>query len=162
MDAFFAALYEAYQRALRAYNAVDFDDLILLPVSLLRDNAALRERWQNRIRYLLVDEYQDTNGAQYELVRLLVGVRADDTLSGVRVVAHRETPGLGDAIELPSIVGLTLTAEPIFPTDPDILHLQRLHTPNANDIDLYQFQLCLLYTSPSPRDGLLSRMPSSA
>ncbi|MDJ0739363.1 MAG: DNA helicase Rep [Gammaproteobacteria bacterium] len=81
-DAFFAALYAAYQRALRAYNAVDFDDLILLPVSLLRADPALRERWQNRIRYLLVDEYQDTNGAQYEMVRLLVGVRGALTVVG--------------------------------------------------------------------------------
>ena len=82
LDAYYAALYGAYQRALRAYNAVDFDDLILLPVKLLDTNPALRERWQNRIRYLLVDEYQDTNGAQYALVRLLVGVRAALTVVG--------------------------------------------------------------------------------
>ena len=82
VQAFHAALYGAYQRALRAYNAVDFDDLILLPVSLLRNDGALRERWQNRIRYLLVDEYQDTNGAHYELVRLLVGVRGALTVVG--------------------------------------------------------------------------------
>ncbi|MCB1723326.1 MAG: DNA helicase Rep [Chromatiaceae bacterium] len=81
-EAFYAALYGAYQRALRAYNAVDFDDLILLPVTLLRDDRELRERWQNRIRYLLVDEYQDTNGAQYEMVRLLVGVRGALTVVG--------------------------------------------------------------------------------
>ena len=82
LDAYYAALYGAYQRALRAYNAVDFDDLILLPVKLLDTDPALRERWQNRIRYLLVDEYQDTNGAQYALVRLLVGVRAALTVVG--------------------------------------------------------------------------------
>lgn len=81
-EAFYAALYGAYQRALGAYNAVDFDDLILRPVRLLRDDTALRERWQNRIRYLLVDEYQDTNGAQYEMVRLLVGVRGALTVVG--------------------------------------------------------------------------------
>lgn len=79
---FQAALFAAYQRALRAYNAVDFDELILLPVSLLRDNAEVRERWQNRVRYLLVDEYQDTNNAQYEMVRLLVGVRQALTVVG--------------------------------------------------------------------------------
>ncbi len=82
IEAFHAALYGAYQRALRVYNAVDFDDLILLPVTLLRTDPALRERWQNRIRYLLVDEYQDTNGAQYELVKLLVGVRSALTVVG--------------------------------------------------------------------------------
>ncbi len=81
-EAFCAALYNAYQRALRAYNAVDFDDLIMLPVTLLRGDVQLRERWQNRIHYLLVDEYQDTNGAQYELVRLLVGVRGALTVVG--------------------------------------------------------------------------------
>jgi ATP-dependent DNA helicase Rep len=77
-----ARLYGEYERALRAYNAVDFDDLILRPVELLRDDAALRERWQNRVHHLLVDEYQDTNGAQYELVRLLVGVRGALTVVG--------------------------------------------------------------------------------
>jgi ATP-dependent DNA helicase Rep len=81
-DAFYAALYAAYQHALRVYNAVDFDDLILLPVTLLRSDPELRDRWQNRIRYLLVDEYQDTNGAQYELVKLLVGVRNALTVVG--------------------------------------------------------------------------------
>ena len=80
--AFHAALYGAYERALRAYNGVDFDDLILLPARLLLEHPETRERWQNRIRYLLVDEYQDTNGAQYELVRLLVGVRAGLTVVG--------------------------------------------------------------------------------
>lgn len=82
VGAFHAALYGAYERSLRAYNGVDFDDLILLPAGLLREHTEMRERWQNRIRYLLVDEYQDTNGAQYELVRLLVGVRAALTVVG--------------------------------------------------------------------------------
>jgi ATP-dependent DNA helicase Rep len=82
VDAFHAALYAAYERALRAYNALDFDDLILRPVHLLRTDRALRDRWQDRIRYLLVDEYQDTNGAQYEFVRLLVGVRGALTVVG--------------------------------------------------------------------------------
>jgi len=77
-----ARLYAEYERALRAYNAVDFDDLILRPVELLRGDAQLRERWQNRTHHLLVDEYQDTNGAQYELVRLLVGVRGALTVVG--------------------------------------------------------------------------------
>ncbi len=77
-----ARLYLAYQQALRAYNAVDFDDLIMRPVTLLQQDAGLRERWQHRIHYLLVDEYQDTNGAQYELVRLLVGVRGALTVVG--------------------------------------------------------------------------------
>ncbi len=77
-----ARLYQRYQDALQAYNAVDFDDLIKRPVDLLRRDQEARERWQNRIRYLLVDEYQDTNGAQYELVRLLTGAAARFTVVG--------------------------------------------------------------------------------
>ncbi len=68
-----ARLYGEYNRSLKAYNAVDFDDLILLPVLLFQQHADVLEKWQNRIRYLLVDEYQDTNITQYQLVRLLAG-----------------------------------------------------------------------------------------
>lgn len=68
-----AGLYAQYQQQLAACNALDFDDLIGRPVALLQSDAAVRERWQARVRYLLVDEYQDTNTTQYELVRLLVG-----------------------------------------------------------------------------------------
>ena len=68
-----AMLYDSYTRSLKAYNAVDFDDLILLPVLLLQQYPELLEKWQNRLRYLLVDEYQDTNVTQYQLVKLLAG-----------------------------------------------------------------------------------------
>lgn len=67
---------------MKACNVLDFDDLILLPTLLLQRNEEVRERWQNRIRYLLVDEYQDTNTSQYELVKLLVGKRARFTVVG--------------------------------------------------------------------------------
>jgi len=77
-----ARLYQRYEQALHAYNAVDFDDLIRRPVNALGHDTALRERWQNRIRHLLVDEYQDTNGAQYRLVQLLVGVAPGLTVVG--------------------------------------------------------------------------------
>ncbi len=81
-EAALAGLYAKYEQSLAAYNSCDFDDLIIRPVRLLRDDADARERWQNRIRHLLVDEYQDTNGAQYELVRLLAGPRGAFTVVG--------------------------------------------------------------------------------
>lgn len=77
-----ARLYMHYQQALTAYNAVDFDDLINLPVRLFREQPSILERWQHKIRYLLVDEYQDTNMSQYELVRLLIGDRNGLTVVG--------------------------------------------------------------------------------
>ena len=77
-----ACTYVEYQRTLRAYQAVDFDDLIRLPVELLEDQAETLARWQGRIRYLLVDEYQDTNRCQYTLMKLLAGPRATFTAVG--------------------------------------------------------------------------------
>ncbi len=67
-----ARIYRSYCATLSAYQAVDFDDLIRLPVELFRQNEAVRDAWQRKLRYLLVDEYQDTNTCQYELVKLLV------------------------------------------------------------------------------------------
>ncbi|MBL8481967.1 MAG: UvrD-helicase domain-containing protein, partial [Rhodocyclaceae bacterium] len=81
-DAAAAVAYAGYQRALGAYQAVDFDDLIRLPVDLFEQHAEVRERWQGRLRYLLVDEYQDTNHSQYALLRLLAGPRAAFTAVG--------------------------------------------------------------------------------
>ncbi|MCO7200415.1 DNA helicase Rep [Pseudoalteromonas sp. OANN1] len=80
--ALFAQLYARYQTQLRAYNALDFDDLIMIPTLLLNQSVDVRERWQQRFRYLLVDEYQDTNTSQYQLVKLLVGERARFTVVG--------------------------------------------------------------------------------
>jgi ATP-dependent DNA helicase Rep len=76
---------------MKACNVLDFDDLILLPTLLLQRNEEVRERWQNKIRYLLVDEYQDTNTSQYELVKLLVGQRA--RLPWWAMTTSRSTPG---------------------------------------------------------------------
>jgi ATP-dependent DNA helicase Rep len=67
-----ARIYRSYVATLSAYQAVDFDDLIRLPVELFRTNEPIRDKWQRRLRYLLMDEYQDTNTCQYELVKLLV------------------------------------------------------------------------------------------
>ncbi|MDP4590066.1 MAG: exodeoxyribonuclease V subunit gamma [Burkholderiaceae bacterium] len=77
-----ATVFASYSATLTAYQAVDFDDLIMLPALLLRTNDVVREKWQNRVRYLLVDEYQDTNVCQYELVRQLTGARAMFTAVG--------------------------------------------------------------------------------
>ncbi|MFC0140326.1 DNA helicase Rep [Erwinia mallotivora] len=81
-DKIFAHCYGLYDRHLKSCNVLDFDDLILLPTLLFQRNTEVRERWQQRIRYLLVDEYQDTNTSQYELVKLLVGARARFTVVG--------------------------------------------------------------------------------
>ncbi len=77
-----AQVYQHYVDALQAYNAVDFDDLILKPVQLFQSFPEVLNQWQARIRYLLVDEYQDTNGCQYELVKQLVGLREALTVVG--------------------------------------------------------------------------------
>lgn len=77
-----ARLYTRYERALRAYQAVDFDDLIRLPAMLLMRDEMLAARWQSRIGHLLIDEYQDTNRSQNFLLRLLAGRRAAFTAVG--------------------------------------------------------------------------------
>jgi ATP-dependent DNA helicase Rep len=82
LEARHARLYLDYQRHLEAYNAVDFDDLIRLPTRILQQEAKVLTQWRERIRYLLVDEYQDTNQSQYQLVRLLVGERGSLTVVG--------------------------------------------------------------------------------
>jgi ATP-dependent DNA helicase Rep len=81
-EALAAAAYLSYEATLKAYQAVDFDDLIGLPVKLFAEHPKVLEKWQNRLRYLLVDEYQDTNACQYQLLKLLTGVRAQFTAVG--------------------------------------------------------------------------------
>lgn len=68
-----AAIYSSYQQKLQANNAVDFDDLLLLTLKLLQENAEVREKYQQKFSYLMVDEYQDTNRVQYLLTKLLAG-----------------------------------------------------------------------------------------
>jgi len=68
-----ARVYAEYQRYIQACNAVDLDDLLYLPNQVLRKFDNIRLKWQQRVQYLLVDEYQDTNAAQYQLVKTLVG-----------------------------------------------------------------------------------------
>ncbi len=82
LDVLAARIFAPYERALRAYQAVDFDDLIGLPVRLFDAQPEALERWQNRLRYLLVDEYQDTNRSQYLLLRQLAGSRGAFTAVG--------------------------------------------------------------------------------
>jgi ATP-dependent DNA helicase Rep len=77
-----ARIYAQYQRRLAAFNALDFDDLIARPVALLESDPELVAAWRERIRYLLVDEYQDTNEAQYRLLRALAGPRGAMTVVG--------------------------------------------------------------------------------
>ena len=77
-----ALAYAGYAATLKAYQAMDFDDLIALPVGLFDTHPETLEKWQNRLRYLLVDEYQDTNACQYRLLRQLAGTRAAFTAVG--------------------------------------------------------------------------------
>ena len=67
-----AQIYSSYDATLKAYHAVDFDDLIYLPYMLFNTNQEVLYKWQQKIRYLLIDEYQDTNTCQYQLVKLLI------------------------------------------------------------------------------------------
>jgi len=77
-----ARVYARYQDTLRAYQAVDFDDLIHLPVVLFKQHPEALLRWQLKLRYLLVDEYQDTNDCQYQMIKLLADMRAALTVVG--------------------------------------------------------------------------------
>ena len=77
-----ARIYRSYGATLTAYQAVDFDDLIRLPAMLLSENADVRARWQRRVKYLLIDEYQDTNLCQYRLMCSLAGMRSLFTAVG--------------------------------------------------------------------------------
>lgn len=78
----FSLLYGRYNEALKVYNAVDFDDLIFLPVQFFITHADILSYWKKRIHYLLVDEYQDTNSSQYKLIHLLMADRASFTVVG--------------------------------------------------------------------------------
>ncbi|SDG69801.1 UvrD-helicase domain-containing protein [Propionivibrio dicarboxylicus] len=77
-----AQAYASYAATLKAYQAVDFDDLIVLPVLLFDSYPEVLDKWQNRLRYLLVDEYQDTNACQYRLLKQIAGPRAAFTAVG--------------------------------------------------------------------------------
>ena len=83
-EAVLARIMARYEERLTAYQSVDFDDLIGLPLKLLRDHPEVRERWQAQMGHVLVDEYQDTNASQYELLKHLVNpARSDARLTAV-------------------------------------------------------------------------------
>ncbi len=77
-----ADIYAAYDQLLRQSNALDFDDLLICTVQLLRESTPVREKWQSRFQYIHVDEYQDTNRVQYELLRLLTGPKQNVCVVG--------------------------------------------------------------------------------
>jgi len=77
-----ARAYQRYDQTLRSYQAVDFDDLIAMPLAALERDAAAAGRWRDRLSYLLIDEYQDTNPVQYRLLKMLAGTRAAFTAVG--------------------------------------------------------------------------------
>ncbi len=77
-----ADIYAAYEQLLHKSNALDFDDLLLRCVKLLRESTAVREKWQARFQFIHVDEYQDTNRVQYDLLRLLTGPKQNVCVVG--------------------------------------------------------------------------------
>jgi len=77
-----AKVYQLYQQTIKAYQAVDFDDLIKIPVELFDAHEDALNKWQRKLQYLLIDEYQDTNACQYKLVKQLTGVRGQFTAVG--------------------------------------------------------------------------------
>ena len=81
-DRSIALIMQRYEERLTAYQSVDFDDLIGMPMRLLKGHPEVREKWQRVLGHVLVDEYQDTNATQYELLKMLVGDRAHFTAVG--------------------------------------------------------------------------------
>ncbi|MEO7586895.1 MAG: DNA helicase PcrA [Arachnia sp.] len=92
-----AEAYAEYQRRLRAANALDFDDLIMTTVHLLQSFPDIREKYRRRFRHVLVDEYQDTNHAQYALVKELCGEQTKPTVPGTPVAEPAELMVVGDS-----------------------------------------------------------------
>ncbi|MEQ1667414.1 MAG: 3'-5' exonuclease, partial [Sulfuriferula sp.] len=82
LDATYAKIYQRYQDTLKAYQALDFDDLIRLPAELFASDGDMLEKWRKKLRYLLIDEYQDTNACQYQIVKQLCGVSGAFTAVG--------------------------------------------------------------------------------
>jgi len=91
-----AVIMSRYEERLSAYQSVDFDDLISLPLKLLRDHPAVRAQWQAIMGHVLVDEYQDTNATQYAMLKLLVGCEPDGTLAPGREAARFTAVGDDD------------------------------------------------------------------
>ncbi len=86
-----AKVYAGYQRRLVQAGAIDFDDLLYNAVTLLEDVPDVRSRWQRRFQHVMVDEYQDTNHAQYRIVRALAAEQQNSTSSAIRI--SPSTPG---------------------------------------------------------------------
>ena len=133
-------VYIEYQKRLIASNAVDFDDLLVYTARLLEDEPSVRDKYAQRFRHVLVDEFQDTNLAQYALVKHLAS-------------HHKNIFCVGDPDQ--SIYAWR---------GADYRNVQRFEQdfPEAQVVLLEENYRCLLYTSPSPRDRTRSRMPSSA
>lgn len=97
MDEILAEAYQRYDRSLRMANALDFDDLIMLSVRLFAEHPQIREAYRRRFRQVLVDEYQDTNHAQYLLIKQLCGTFSDELLAGTPQVSPPELMVVGDS-----------------------------------------------------------------
>jgi DNA helicase-2/ATP-dependent DNA helicase PcrA len=121
-----ADVFVQYQKILAQSNAVDFDDLLLRSARLLRDNLAVREKWQRRFRYIHVDEYQDTNRVQYDLLRLLVAAQHNICVVGDEDQSIYRWRGAD--------VGILLSFSRDFP-EAKVIRLERNYRSTQNILD---------------------------
>ncbi len=139
----YAEVYREYQKRLRAANSLDFDDLIMVTVQLLRKFPQVREKYRRRFRQVLVDEYQDTNYAQYCLIKELCGELSQPTsISEPLSLAESASDESASASEVASIPELApeteLTAEQVFVHEP--IPAPELMVVGDSDQSIYAFR----------------------
>jgi DNA helicase-2/ATP-dependent DNA helicase PcrA len=155
-------VYEAYQHALRSANAMDFDDLLLNMVLLLRDNEVVREKYQQRFHYVLVDEFQDTNKVQYELVKYFAAPHnnvfvvgdEDQAIYAFRGADYRNVLRFRDSYPDPMVILLEQnyrSTQIILDVARAVIDHNRNRTPKALHTDKGSGQLVQLYEAYDER-----------